>query len=132
LNLNGMVPLPPHEDAERSMAFSMLLKYALTRPDGTPTNFSGIVTATFVHAKGKLLFLYANGGDDDLQWSRTVSHDWAAALLAANPSDAATLVLERKSSGGFDWNQLVYTTLVGGGIGGLIGLIRYLWKQSSA
>jgi len=49
LNLNGMAPLPPREDAERSMAFSMLLKYALTRPDGTPTNFSGIVTATFVH-----------------------------------------------------------------------------------
>jgi hypothetical protein len=130
LSLAGMVPLPPHEDTDRTLAFSMLVSYAMKMPNGTPTNFSGTVTATFIRAKGKLFFTYVNGAENDLDLTRQISKDWAAAILAANPSDAATAALESSSSHRFDWGRVWGGAIIGGAIGGLYGLVRYFFNRN--
>lgn len=130
MNVNGMVPLPAHEESDRSMAFSMLINMSMNQPNGTPTNFAGVVTATFLLAKGKLFFLYVNGGENDLEWTRTLSKNWATAILAANPSDAATAALEAKPASGFDWNLVMRSALIGAAIGGLFGLVRFVTRRS--
>jgi hypothetical protein len=130
LSLAGMVPLPPHEDTDRTLAFSMLVNYAMKMPNGTPTNHSGVVTATFIRAKGKLFFTYVNGAESDLDWTRKISKDWAAAILAANPSDAATAALESSSSHRFDWGRVWGGAIIGGAIGGLYGLVRYFFNRN--
>jgi hypothetical protein len=132
LSLAGMVPLPPHDESERSMSYSMLVSYKMTGPDGAPKNFSGVVTTTFMHAKGKLIFTYVNGGENDLEWSRKISKDWTTAILAANPSDAETAKKEAASSGGFNWNSVLRSAFIGGAIGAAIGLIGYLTRRKKA
>jgi hypothetical protein len=129
LSLTGMVPLPPHEDTDRTLAFSMLVNYAMKMPDGTPTNFSGVVTATFIRAKARLFFTYVNGAENDLDWTRKTSKDWAAAILAANPSDTATAALETATRG-FDWTRVWSGALIGGAIGALYGLVRYFLNRN--
>jgi hypothetical protein len=131
MNINGIVPLPPHEEGERSMASSALLNFTMTTPDGQKTNYHGVVTTTFLHARGKLFFTYVNGGENDLSWSRQVAKDWTTAILAANPSDQATIAKESMRSGGFDWGRILRNTVIGGLIGGAFGLIRYLFRRTS-
>lgn len=128
LSLAGIIPLPPHESSDRSLAFSMLVNYAMKTPDGTTTNISGPVTATFLHARGKLLFIYVNGAEKELEWTRTTAKAWATAILAANPSDAATAAKESARSG-FDWNRVWRSALIGAAVGGLIGLVRMFMKR---
>jgi hypothetical protein len=60
LSLDQMVPLPPHYETERGLAYSSILKYKANDEDGKPSVYEGVVTATFVHVQGKVLFLYAN------------------------------------------------------------------------
>lgn len=129
MNMNGMVPLPIHAESDRLLAFSMLLNLAMTTADGQRTNYPGVVTTTFLHTRGKLFFTYVYGGENDLDWSRQMSKDWAAALLAANPPDETTLAKEAAHSGMFDWSQVFRSALVGGLIGGVIGLFGFLFKR---
>jgi ribosomal protein S17E len=129
MDINGMVPLPPHEESERSMAYSILLNLTVKGPDGQATNHPGVVTATFLHARGKLFFLYVNGAENDLEWSRDISRNWATAILAANPSDAATAKKESARSGGFDWSRVLRSALIGGLIGGAYALLRMFMRK---
>jgi len=129
MSLNGLVPLPPHAESDRSLAFSMLVNLTMMTADGQRTNLPGVVTTTYLHARGKLFFTYVYGGEKDLEWSRQVSKEWTAALLAANPSDDTTLAKESAGSGGFDWTQVFRSALVGGLIGGTFGLFGYLFKR---
>jgi hypothetical protein len=79
--------------------------------------------------KGKILYLYANGGKQDLEWTRKVSSDWARAVIAANPSDAATAARESATRRGFDWRRVVRGAVIGAIIGGAFGLAGYLKRK---
>ena len=94
----------------------------VTAADGQQTKHPATVTATYLFARGKLFFTYVYGGGNDLDWTRQAAKEWASAILAANPSDAATLAKEAGRSGGFDWDQVFRS--------GVIGLIGYLAKRA--
>jgi hypothetical protein len=130
LSVNGIVALPPHFESDHSLAFSMLLNVTTTTADGQPTKHPEVVTATYLYARGKLFFTYVYGGEHDLEWTRQAAKDWAMAILAANPSDAATLAKESAHTGGIDWSRAFRSGLIGGLVGGAIGLYRYLLKRS--
>lgn len=85
---------------------------------------------TFLHVKGKLIFLYVNGGDQDLDWTRQFSKAWAAVILTANPSDAATVARE-SARRGFDWSRVLRSALIGGAVGGLFGLFRVFTRKKA-
>ncbi len=126
LKINQTVPLPPHHEGERDLALSLMMNLAVKSPDGQVTNGAVAMTTTFLHVRGKLLFAYVYGGGNDLEWTRQVSRDWSAAILAANPSDTATAASEAASSGsaGNVINGVVRGAVIGGAIGGLIALFR--------
>jgi hypothetical protein len=128
LSIGGMVPFPPHEQSERSLSYSMLVNYEVKGAQGQPAKAAGYVTTTFLHAKAKFFFLYVNGDANDLEWSRATAKSWAAAILAANPSDAATAAREARTRG-FDFAQLWRAVLIGGCVGGAIGLLRFLARK---
>ena len=127
LSMNQVVPLPPHDESDRTLAFSMLTSYEMTDAEGNAVSWDASVTATFVHVKGKVVFLYAVGERADLAWSREASREWAAAVVAANPSTGAIAERERqRSKRGFDWGRVGVYAIVGAVIGGVIGLARLL------
>jgi hypothetical protein len=132
LKISGMIMLPPHDENDRLLAFSGYVRVTGKTSGGTPTNTLSVVTATCLFAKARIFFLYAYGAGGDLRWTRQVSKDWAAAILAANPSDAATLTKESAAPRHFNWNQVSLAGLIGGIIGGICGLIGYLSRRTKA
>ena len=118
-----MVPFPPHEDTERSIAYSMLLRMDAAGADGKKETSHGIVTGTVLLANGKILFLYCNGGEKDLEWSRAISKQWSQSILAANPKGG---VEPTSRSGGSFVRSVLRGALIGAAVGAVIGLFRYL------
>jgi hypothetical protein len=133
LSVDQMLPLPAHNETERSLAYSTLLKYKANDEGGKPFVFEGVVTATFVYLQGKILFLYANGEKSDLDWSRSESQKWANTVIAANPSTGEIAVRENKpSASGLDWNKVFAKTITGAAIGGIIGAVGYIFRKKKS
>lgn len=84
LEITQMLPLPAHDFTRRTLAFSAYAKYSVNDENGRPVPYIATLTATFVHVKGKILFLYCYGDEDDLEWTREVSRTWANSILASN------------------------------------------------
>ena len=131
LSLNKMLPLPTHNDTERSMAFSMFVKYD-AEVKGKPKTFEGVVTTTFLHLKGKVLFLYCYADKTDLEWSRVESQKWVDAIFAANPSIGSTASSENQRSGSskIDWSQVGISGLIAGLISGVVGIFKSKKQKS--
>jgi len=130
LSLTQVLPLPPHVETARSLAFSMIVKFQTNDADGKAVPFVGVVTTTFVHVQGKILFLYANAEKTGLQWSRTESQKWAEMVVAANPSAGDVAVRETSErSSGFDWGEVGKKALIGAVFGGIIGLFRLIFNK---
>lgn len=79
-----MIPLPIHYHTDDSFAFSLFIKYDTKHVSNTKTPTIGAATATFVHIKDKVIFLYCYSPVSDLSWSRQASERWVRAIIAAN------------------------------------------------
>lgn len=79
-----MVPLPIHHQTANSFAFSLFIKYSTKDLPNKKTPTVGAATATFVHIKDKVIFLYCYSPVSDLLWSRKASELWVRAIIAAN------------------------------------------------
>lgn len=84
LSVNGIVPLTPHLENERSMAYSSFVRYEFVDETGEPGTVVVVVTSAFVFLKGKILFLYTYAEESGLDWSRGASNKWVDAVLLAN------------------------------------------------
>jgi len=89
-----VISLPPHDEGDRRISFSMLVVVNNEGPAGTVSTGQLAGTVTHLHVKGKYLVLYAMGTKSDLAWSRATSQSWVAAVLAANPSSPETAKAE--------------------------------------
>lgn len=87
LSVTRIVPLPIHGETDHTLAFSTYVKYDMKDEAGNPTQFITLVTATYVHVKGKVLILYSNAEESALDWSKKMSTQWANAIINANPSN---------------------------------------------
>lgn len=126
LSLDQVVPLPPHYETERGLAYSMLLKYKIDDEAGKPSVFEGVVTTTLAHIQGKVLFLYAFAEKLGLDWCRSESRKWTDTVIAANPSTGDVAVRERKRSRtGFDWSRVLAAAI----IGGIVGALGYVFRK---
>lgn len=133
-SVSQMVPMPVHEETDRTLAYSALVKYDMNDEAGRPAPFVAVVTATFTHVKGKVLFLYSYAEESGLEWSKEASKQWANAVVAANPSDVQASVKEALPSAvsGIDWGK-VGAKAIGGAIVGLIlGLIGWAINRGKA
>lgn len=134
LSVSQMLPMPPHEESDRSLAYSALVRYEMNDANGNPAPFVVALTATFVHVKGKILFLYSYADEADLEWTRQASRDWAQAVIAANPSGPADAAKEALPAtvAGIDWGQVGEKALGGALIGVVVGLIAWLMNRRKA
>lgn len=116
-----LVPLPSHQQEERALAYSMFMSMQTA---GGPMRIAG--TTTILYVKAKLLFLYAYAPENALAWTREVSKQWAADILARNPSSAELAKMEEHGPGGWrgPQNTILRNALIGAIIGGLIGGLR--------
>lgn len=125
-----IIPMPPHEESARTLAYSMTVKFNLD-VNGQPTPQEAITTSTFVHVRGRVLFLYVGAEKTGLEWSRAKAREWADAIIAANPSSEAVERRETAAtpSRGFDWISVAKSAVIGAIIGGLWGLARLLYRR---
>jgi len=84
LSMDMMIPLSPHYETERILAFSTIVKYGSSDENGRPSVYVGVVTTTIVHLNGKVLTLMSIAEKSALQWSRAESRKWANMVVAAN------------------------------------------------
>ncbi len=130
LSLTQMVPLPVHYETDRCLAYSMFVRMAAKDGGGHPTEYEGVVTATFVHLRGKVLFLYVNAEKAGLAWSREQARSWADAIIAANPSVGEVARRERSERHfGFIGSGVGRAAVVGAVVGGIIGLLGYVFRK---
>jgi hypothetical protein len=134
LSVSNISPLPVHIETERSLAYSVYVKYNINDEAGMPSTYISITTATFIYLKGKILFLYSFAGESDLEWSQKISKEWANSVIDANPLDFSSKVKELlpASISGINWEQVGIKGLVGALIGLLVGLFSWLYNRRKA
>lgn len=121
LSVSEIVPLPSHEETDRTWAYSQFVKCGGRDEAGNLTSNVGVVTTTFVHVKNKVLFLYSTAEESGLEWSRTVSKQWADSIVAANPP----VVM------GLDWGKTVGKGIASGIVVSIICLIGWIRHRSN-
>lgn len=131
LSLSQLVPLPVHDESERSLAYSAFIKYNMNDEHGRPATFVSVVTMTLVHVNGRLLFLYSYGDENDLEWTRRASKEWVTRLISDNPGTLETRATESapSSARGIDWGKVGAKAIVGGFIGLIAVLIGGLFNR---
>ena len=129
-----VLPMPVHQENDRTLAYSSLVKYDMKDEHGNPAPFIAVVTATFVHVKGKVIFLYAYAEESGLEWSKEASRQWAGAVVAMNPSDLNAAAKEALPSfvSGIDWGKVGAKAIAGAITGLIIGLIAWRVKRGKA
>ncbi|MBI1358592.1 MAG: hypothetical protein GC160_30010 [Acidobacteria bacterium] len=131
LSIAQMVPMPPHQETERLLAFSMHVNMTANDAQGQPKQSVAVVTATLAHVKGKVLFLYANGKEADLDWTREAGAEWANAVLMANPPDLLSEARESRGSA-FNLIDMGGDAITGAAIGLSIGVFAWVRKRLAA
>jgi hypothetical protein len=87
LSISNLVPLSPHEETDATLAWSTFSKVGARDATGHPVSLVMVVTSTIVYVRARLLYLTCAAEEDDLEWTRKVSKQWADSILAANPPD---------------------------------------------
>jgi hypothetical protein len=113
ISVSQVVPLETHYEAENAMALSMFVNYGSSAGDEKIEEIIS-ATSTFLNASGAVLFLYAYGPRDELEWTRSASKAWAESVMASNSKP-----LSKTPGQGLDWTN----ASVGVIVGGLIALI---------
>ena len=133
-SVSQMLPMPAHEETDRTLAYSAFVKYDMKDANGKPAPFVIVVTTTFAHVKGKVLLLYCYAEESGLEWSRESARRWGNAIVAANPSDPQASAREAMSSraSAFDWSKVGEKAIVGGIIGLIVGLISWVKKRGKS
>ncbi len=131
LSVAQHAPLPVHAETERSLAYSSYVKYDMKDETGNSVPFVALVSATYIHVRGRILFLYSIAGEADISWSRNISRQWAAAIIKANPSDFQTMVREYLPTtiASIEWDSVGAKAIAGAIFALLIGLIIWLVRR---
>lgn len=118
LSVSEIVPLDPHHATKHALAYSMYVNYGATVEGEEEEAIASVVTSTLVNVSGRVLYLYAYGTRDELEWTQNASRAWADAVLAANPPPP-----EGGSSGGIDWGRVLRKAAIFGAIGAVGALV---------
>jgi len=130
LSVQQMIPFPAHDETDRTLAYSMLIRLTANDEQGLPASHEQSGTITVVHVRGKFLFLYVMAEKAGLAWTRVAAKKWAGAVVAANPSSPAESRSERRATRGlFSFNWLLLMSFIGCAVGGVITLLAFLMRK---
>lgn len=127
IEIGGVVPFPPHHEDEHSISSSMISRNEFTSSTGE--SFIDVIAATMtlLRVRDHVIFIYAYGGKDDLDWTRERSKEWVAEIVSANESRSSSLSPSRsRSSGMIDWDKVGAKAVGGAFLGLVVGLISWL------
>ncbi|WP_204387473.1 hypothetical protein, partial [Bifidobacterium pullorum] len=80
----------------------------------------------FLNTAGRVLFLYAYGGKDDLDWTRESSEAWQTAILSRNAPPP-----QKPAKTEFQWGRVTGKALVAGIVGGVDGLLGFIFSKKN-
>ncbi|MDH5179035.1 MAG: hypothetical protein OEZ39_16640 [Gammaproteobacteria bacterium] len=83
IKITKLIPLKPHRETKNSFSYSMYINYG-GKIGGSETESFISATATMLHIKDKVLFLFCYGEQKDLAWTRTASRKWEESILSSN------------------------------------------------
>ncbi len=134
MQVSQYVPMEPHVRAANYIAHSGYLTYNVTKGGGTELVVQAI-TATYVNVANRVGALYCYAPREELEWTRSASEAWAAAVLEMNPESS----FMGGGTAGFKWGKLLERGSVGAITGalmfvivGLVGvLLRVIRKSKS-
>lgn len=117
LSVGQMVPLDPHLEDENAFAYSMMINYGV-ETEGSSEELIVAATATILNVSGHLLFLYSYGPEEELEWTRKSSKEWASDVLSQNAP------AQQRSPGAqtINWDTVIKKGIIGAIIGGIFGL----------
>lgn len=118
MSISQVVPLDPHYESDNALGFSMYLKNEVT-VGSEKKNTIISATSTFLNTSGAVLFLYGYGPQNQLEWTRSASMNWAENVMKSNSQPPQT----SPNSGGINWGKVFEKGLVGSIVGGLFALI---------
>ena len=87
LKVKNVVPLKPHIDRDNILSFSTYIKFENSINNGeekTSEKATAIVSASITNVDGKILYIGAYGGKDDLEWTRQASQKWVEKIISLN------------------------------------------------
>ena len=113
-----IVPMKPHEETPTSIVFTSLVSYS--RP-GASESVTVMVDTAIVLLNGKVVFLYFNSPNGQLETVRATAKEWRDTVLAANPAPPATSTTAEGVSQKAP--NLVQRMLIGGIAGAVLGVI---------
>jgi len=132
LQLGDMVPLPSHHSSEQVLSYSSKMVMNID-VNGTTEQLDMVVTLTFAHVKGFVLFLYCYAPRTELAWTRTASQQWVDDIIANNQESKLTKLTAREEpetrATRIDWGRVVERGLVGAVIGGIVGLVVHMFLR---
>jgi len=117
VSVSQVVPLEPHYETENALAFSMYVNYGSAGTENEDEIVAG--TATFLNASGVVLFLYGYAPENELQWTRDASMNWAENVMASNSQPPA----KSPRGAGFDKDKAMEKGIIGAITGGLAALL---------
>ena len=134
LSMSQVIPLPVHLETDRSLAFSAFVKYNVNDSSGNAAPLVVVNTTTFIHVNGKVLFLYSFADENDLEWSRETSRQWASAIISANPSNQQVSRKEPlpPAISGIDRSKFGEKAMVGVFVGLIVGLVGWAINKSKS
>ena len=114
-NVTDLVMLDPHYDTNQYLAQSFFYK---------ENNILIISTVIYVNVSGKILCLFCNDMNKNLEWTQNASKNWVSMIMDSNSQS-----LTRSSASHTSWNNVFEKGIVGGVAGGLIGLLCWLFSK---
>lgn len=117
MKVGGLVPLPVHHEDAYSIASSTVARYEYDYGGGDKELDIVAGTNTILHVNGRVIFLYAYGRKEDLEWTRAASKEWAKAIVAANRHVATSTGGGARTAGnvasGTDGGKIASKTVAG-------------------
>jgi hypothetical protein len=118
LSVSDLVPLSPHEETNRTLAWSTFSKVGARDTVGSPVSLVMVNTTTLIYVRGKVLYLTCCAEENGLAWSRATSKKWTDLVLAANPVDPQSSATEStpptRGSDGVAIGKVLGVIIIGG------------------
>lgn len=132
LSISQIVPMPVHEESERSLAYSAYVKTSVNDEAGNAVPIVTTMTLSFIHVRARVLFLYSYAEESGLEWSQVASGRWSNAIVNANPLTAQSSIDENlpAAPAGIDWRQVGITAIAGAFIGLIVALLGWIFRRN--
>lgn len=125
LSISDTAVLGFFEETATSLGFTMVMKVGIDTEDGKREESRAVGACLMTPVNGRLVALYSTApytGEPSQKEVESTVQAWRDAVVAINPKI-------KGPAAGFDWEQVIRQTVIGGGIGLLVGIGIWIAKK---